>query len=437
MVTWATAKLKQYNAQLESFMNNLNTLNVNIDVSWLCQKVEAFCRRINNALALLRYQIVKGLSKVFEQANVFKQYIDPIANFNPTDIFSCLGWVKNVIKYFLGPYMVVVQFIQDFMTYTPPLVSEAAKLVVNTASVPVVVASKLDVTLQTKKKASEENEKKQGGKPANTTISKAVDDEVQGKASSESAVSSAVNKEVSGEDTDAAIVEMYKDDMEIKFEPITLGDVMGGGAEEPKPKENATKAKKKDLYEKQAKTDKQLADKEWDDLVKEIQQVHDYDNGNWFSAYPEKLRNLEGSGWFTNKICTGTLGSNAYTDRQMAEKIFGKETVETQNYHFLPIDTTRFPVYHAITKGALALNYNAILDRIKDKITAYYTELATTCDGIKLDSLLPYVQFLKDFAGTDEFYFIGDYLESYGNLLGLVAQHEAKVAELDAPTVND
>ena len=39
-----TYKLKQYNKQMDDFLKELDELSVDVDITWLCQKVEAFCK---------------------------------------------------------------------------------------------------------------------------------------------------------------------------------------------------------------------------------------------------------------------------------------------------------------------------------------------------------------------------------------------------------
>ena len=180
-----TNQLNFWNDKLNKFLKELDEVSYNVDITWLCKKCEWMCRKINYALALLRHEIIKVLNKMYKQVEQFLPLIEPIANFNPTDIFSCLGWVKNVIKMFLGPYMIVIQFIQDFMTYTPPLVGAATSLVGNAATVPFKMLSRINIVAD-----DGTGEKKQ-------------------------------------------IAEVYKKYLNVKMEKITLADIMSGSSEKP------------------------------------------------------------------------------------------------------------------------------------------------------------------------------------------------------------
>lgn len=206
LVSGWTEKLKEYNQKMDDFLEKIDSLEPTVDMTWLCKKIETFCRKINHALAMIRYEIVKALSAMYKQANAFSKFIDPIVNFNPVDIFACLGWVKNVINFFLKPYMTVIQFIKDFMTYTPPLVSEAASLVGKTASIPIHLIGVIDRT-------SFEAEGKDGKK-----------------------------KE---------FAQAVKEYVNIKVQPITLGDIMGGSAQTPKMEESKIEAAETKLAQKQ------------------------------------------------------------------------------------------------------------------------------------------------------------------------------------------
>lgn len=439
LVSTATAKLREYNKQIDDFVAGIDSLDVNVDISWLCQKIEAFCRRINYALALLRHQIIKGLSKIFEQANVYQKYIDPIANFNPTDIFSCLGWVKNVIKYFLGPYLIIIQFISDFMTYTPPLIAEATKLTANVATLPARLMSKVDITVQTKKASSEPS-----------AVSQAIDNEVSGTPVS----SSAIQEELAN---------AYKEEFKLEMEPISLGDVIGGGSEEPEYPESSTKAKQRDLYEKQNDNNQQSADGIWDKMSARIKRIpyecplikgkaidvlpssnvhSDFYHAIMYPAKVQKLSNDFGCFYYiaaldlTEKIDLNY--SNALTPGQAAEQIGFKFKGD------ICLDTnssipSRFNVYRAVILPTFPKLFEENEKEIKENITAYYKEsYAKIPDPVKLDRLRCWETFLRFFGtydGCDFIYF--SLVEDYQNAIMSLVKTEAKVEELDNPTVFD
>jgi hypothetical protein len=66
LVTGWTDKLKMYNKMMDEFIEKIDNTDVDIDITWLCKKIEKFCRKINYYIALVRYEIVKGLSKMYK-----------------------------------------------------------------------------------------------------------------------------------------------------------------------------------------------------------------------------------------------------------------------------------------------------------------------------------------------------------------------------------
>ena len=60
LVTEWTNKLNFYNAMLDDFIKKIDEADpLTIDITWLMKKCEWVCRKINYALALLRYNIIK------------------------------------------------------------------------------------------------------------------------------------------------------------------------------------------------------------------------------------------------------------------------------------------------------------------------------------------------------------------------------------------
>lgn len=196
VVQW-TNDLKAKNKELEQFLKMLDDLDININITWLLKKIEWMCRKINYGLALLRWEILKVLSKVFKQASGYMSAVSSIANFSPGNILGCLGFVKDVVKQYLFPYMTVIQFIIDFMTYTPPLVEEAAKTASLCAQIPFKLLSRIQLV------ADDENGE---AKP---------------------------------------LIEVYKKYINVKFEKITIADCMSDPGPKPAMAEFSVN---KDLY---------------------------------------------------------------------------------------------------------------------------------------------------------------------------------------------
>ena len=178
VVKW-TEKLDFWNAELDKFIEKIEQTDINIDITWLCKKCEWICRKINYALAVLRYEIIKVLGSLYKQVQDYLPMLEVVTKI--PSLTTVVSWAKGIINLFLGPYKVLIQFIQDFMTYTPPLISSAASLVGKTASIPPLILSRVNIVAQDKE---------------------------------------------SGEQKE--IAEVYKQYMKIEMEPITLADIMGG-----------------------------------------------------------------------------------------------------------------------------------------------------------------------------------------------------------------
>lgn len=321
-----TNKLKQYNKQMDDFIAKIDALDVNVDLTWLCKKVESFCRKINYAIAMVRYEIVKGLSAIYKQANVFSTYIDPIANFNPTDIFACLGWVKSVIKFFLGPYMTVIQFVSDFMTYTPPLVSEAAKLVGKTASVPVHLLGTINFV-------------------------------AEGKDGEQKELAQAMSEYCS-----------------IKAEPITLGDIMGGGGEKPTMATSNFDSKQKELYEKQKDTALTKIQQTWTELEQYLNSIKGY-RETWV-ARPAWVTQLSGNTpWYSksqNTVSNYPVDDpNCIYISYVKIECFGKKGSLSSDSNTKKINTRRHK-FAQMTNVEMFRNEMAYGGDLFKKVTNYY-----------------------------------------------------------------
>ena len=185
VVEW-TQKLDFWNAELDKFIEKIEQTDINIDITWLCKKCEWICRKINYALAVLRYEIIKVLGSLYKQVQDYLPMLEVVTEV-PT-LTTVVSWATGIINLFLGPYKIIIQFIQDFMTYTPPLISSAASLVGKAAIIPPLILSRVNFVAEDKE---------------------------------------------SGEQKE--IAEVYKQYLNIKMEPITLADIMGGGEGVKKP----------------------------------------------------------------------------------------------------------------------------------------------------------------------------------------------------------
>ena len=177
-VTFWTKKLNSYNTELDKFIERLDNFEHNASKEWVSKKVQKFCERINYALAWLRYYILKALQGAYKQAKKLLDIFSPILKIAqggdiPETLTAILDWIKSVIAFFSKPYELIITFIQDVMTYTPPLITEATTLVTKVGTVPPKLVAK--------------------------TI------------------------EIVGELSDEAVK-----NIDLKFEPISLGDVING-----------------------------------------------------------------------------------------------------------------------------------------------------------------------------------------------------------------
>lgn len=175
VVNW-TNQLKDINTKIDNYIKNLNDVSLqNVDKTWLRKQIEKFVNWINGKLQQLRQKIVNGLKAIYQDGN---ELLNTIAGCVPTSISldTLPTWASSVISLFMKPYKAIILFITDFMTYTPPLITEAATVSAKVVSTPSFLTSKFN--------------------------------ELEGEANQ------AVKEEIS---------ECVK---EIKVEPITLGDIV-------------------------------------------------------------------------------------------------------------------------------------------------------------------------------------------------------------------
>ena len=245
VVEW-TQKLDFWNAELDKFIEKIEKTDINIDITWLCKKCEWICRKINYALAVLRYEIIKVLGSLYKQVQDYLPMLEVVTKV-PT-LTTVVSWATGIIDLFLGPYKIIIQFIQDFMTYTPPLISSATSLVAKAASVPPLILSRVNIVAEDK---------------------------------------------TTGEQKE--IAEVYKQYLKIEMEPITLADIMGGGegAKKPAIAEFSGNKQQYALLENRMATVESQLEQLWETFKSEIAKTY---NGtskenlpNIRTKYPTKL----------------------------------------------------------------------------------------------------------------------------------------------------
>lgn len=245
VVEW-TQELDFWNTVLDKFIEQIEKTDINIDITWLCKKCEWVCRKINYALAILRYEIIKVLGSLYKQAQDYLPLLEVVTKV-PT-LTTVVSWSTGIINLFLVPYKIIIQFIQDFLTYTPPLISSATSLVAKAAIIPPLILSRVNFVAEDKKTG----EKKE-------------------------------------------IAEVYKQYLKIEMEPITLADIMGGGEGVKKPAIAEFSGNKQQyaLLEKRMATVESQLEQLWETFKSEIAKTY---NGkskeklpNIRTHYPTKL----------------------------------------------------------------------------------------------------------------------------------------------------
>lgn len=142
-VKTCTQELENINSQLDAYIKSFMAVDFSkVDKNWLRDRTRKFIDWINKKLKSLRTKIVKGIKGMYKQVQKAKQIIEPILS--PPSLDTIITWASNVISFFTEPYNKVVQFITDFTTYTPPLTTEASKIVTKVAAAPVLIMAKTD-----------------------------------------------------------------------------------------------------------------------------------------------------------------------------------------------------------------------------------------------------------------------------------------------------
>ncbi len=356
LVTNWTTSLKRYNAQLDDFIAKIEALDpLKINMTWLCKKCEAFCRRINYGLALLRYQIIKTLNAIYKQATTFSSALDPIVNFNATDILQCLDWVKSVIAFFAGPYEKIVQFFVDFTTYTPPLISEATTLVAKTATVPIKLMTKIELVADGK-------------------------DGVQ-----------------------KQLAEAYKEYINLEMETISLADVTGSVPDKPVYAQfNGNKEQYENLKIESETLALQISNI-WRDLCYALNTNVREDDLNYY-AFPEKVSCIDRSSELWNSYFTDSLSGNSWlkTPQETLEYIFGEAVVSSSDaYWSKTFNTATYCIYPALNASELlevwAQQDGGLFLTLFNAVVAYFfsAQSASTESELKaLESNKAYYDFL-------------------------------------------
>ena len=145
LVCETTNKMIDFNNQLSTFIQDINGYEqmikdankkgiAKINLDYVARIAEKFCKRINYWLAMLRYYLIKGLSGIF---NSVKKFTEPISNLvdavTGLSVDSLGKFASSFLKIISGPYAKLVEFVQDNLTHTPPLISQCNKLVKNTS----------------------------------------------------------------------------------------------------------------------------------------------------------------------------------------------------------------------------------------------------------------------------------------------------------------
>lgn len=390
LVTSWTNKLRQYNKQLDEFIEDIESIPINVDLTWLCRKVETFCRRINYALALFRYEIIKTASQAFKQATILTKYIEPIITIQPLNILKCVEWALKVWDFFLGPYKTIIVFMKDFMTYTPPLVSEAGKLIGNVASMPGKLIGKIDLNVQAE---GQDGQKKQ-------------------------------------------IAEVYKDYIDLKFEPITLGDLLGGDPPKPEYEPNSVTSQQKQVYNEQAQNCKTKIAQAWDDLISKVNAPGFYKDV-WV-GWPTKRNKLsQDIKYYGSKPNAMVASPNeCETAQEVAYRVFGAKTAEKKDFYSKSFNTTQFQVYGMYNVDQFRETLNGSLPSL---ITSYYDLLnkgtLSKSDQKSLEINRLYVDFMK--AYSPQFPCINPFLDNLNQLVKESQVAMGKAKDLDKPSVFD
>ena len=139
-----TNEMKNYKDQLVNYMGMLDNVNFDkVDRMWLKNQVMKFIDWLNKQLAKIRKKIIKALKGMMQPIKKAMGLISPILSL-PGDPLAILGWAGNVVSFVMEPYQKIIQFISDFSSYTPPLVSAAVELAGTAATVPSTITTKID-----------------------------------------------------------------------------------------------------------------------------------------------------------------------------------------------------------------------------------------------------------------------------------------------------
>jgi hypothetical protein len=143
LVTSWTNEMQNYNDQLNEYMSMLNNVNFNkVDRMWLKKQVLKFINWLKKQLSKLREKIVRGLKGMMQPIKKALNLIKPIIS--PPSPTTIISWATGIISIFTEPYNKIIQFISDFSTYTPPLISNASKLAGTVATIPGTINTKMN-----------------------------------------------------------------------------------------------------------------------------------------------------------------------------------------------------------------------------------------------------------------------------------------------------
>lgn len=238
-------KLDHWNKVLDDFIEKLENTTFNINITWYLKKIEWVCRKINYALAMVRYEIIKALSPLYKKVQESLPILQAVGGGAVTDPISAVSFCKNVIDFFLKPYMVLIQFITDFMKYTPPLVTSTASLVGKAAIIPPLALSRINLV---------------------------ADDKADGK--------------------QKQLAEVYKQYIDVHMDPITLADLQGGNPTKPAIAEFSPNKEQYQILTKQLNVVNEKIDTLWEDFKKKLHDSYNESLSVISVRYPEKFNIL-------------------------------------------------------------------------------------------------------------------------------------------------
>lgn len=257
--------------------------------------------------------------------------------------------------------MTIVTFIQDFMTYTPPLISEATQLVSKITSIPGKITGKIQLVAQS-----------------------CIDD------------------------TQKQLAQALSESIQIKMDPITLGDVMNGPGERPK-YDNTDKSQQKQTEITQIKLNnvQQETTSLWQTMVDEINKKYNEIQSNnallqtTVAVWPDTVNTIQDP-----SICgydKYTVGNIAYNNYIIwLANIFGQDAYSNPKQYFgQKFSTTSYPLQPVLNGQDIVnrLNDTEFNNTLHEYIIKYYKYQTSSKKSERnvAQEYSKYVTFLKEF----------------------------------------